>query len=730
MKTTINSTNVSLHTKRVLTLLLCALFSLAQPTFSQDDNGWGVEEDDPLMMYGDEDVLSIATGFSQPIAKAPSVATVITARQIKEAGATTLREVLESVPGLHISKYPHGRNPIYTFRGIYAGNNAQVLIMVNGIPINTLYLGSDGQISGFLPVEMIARIEVIRGPGSAIYGADAVAGVINIVTKSTDDWRGTEIGTRVGSYDTKKVWVTHGEQKGNYDLSIFLSAETSDGHKGTLQADAQTARDTKDGTNVSYAPGPVNTPHRSINFRTDLSRNNWRARLGIERLSNVGSYITAGEALDPTDRWVSDKTNADVTWHNRELFEHIDLKASASYYSTSQEIDGNQYMHNFSPGAKFAGFIIPDGIIGNPQYKDRYGRLSFNVAYDGIESHKLSLGMGYNKGEIHEVIQTKNFGIHPTTGLFTIPTTQNSPVFSVTDYSNLVYMDEGARHNRYLYLQDIWSFLHDWELTAGIRADHYSDYGSTYNPRVALVWAAQFDLNVKLLYGRAFRGPSFGETLAKNNVFVLGNKELDPETIATWELAFDYMPIDAPHWQLSFFRYDWDQIIQLVETGVVILGNKQKQFQNFGNQTGIGMELAVEWEVSRDIELQGNYSLQQSKNVTAATDSGGAPHWQLYLRADWQFKEDWHFNTQLNVVSNRRRAPIQTETREPLSGFTTVDITLRRTHLPNNWEVAASVRNLFDDDVFEPSVESPESFPNDLPMAGRSGYIEARYNFQ
>ncbi|MFC1749133.1 TonB-dependent receptor plug domain-containing protein [Pseudomonadota bacterium] len=752
MKSTSRYLDMPSSNKLFRNALFCFFISLSHQAVSQetdealedavvdqsiDAGGWGVEEDDPLMMYGDEDMLSLATGFTQPIAKAPSTATVITAKDIEAMGATTLREALETVPGLHISRHAHGQFPLYTFRGIYSNSAAQVLVMINSIPTNTLFVGSSGNYSGFLPVETIARIEVIRGPGSAIYGADAVAGVINIVTKSANDWRGTTVGGRMGSFDTQEAWVSHGAKKGEYDISLFLSAKKSDGHRRIIEADAQTINDVADSTTASHTPGAANTSYRSLDLRTDFSRADWRFRVGMQRLSNMGDYIAAGESLDPTDRWASDKVNADLTWHDADFYEHLDLKATISYYSTSQEIDGNQYMHVVPAGAKVASlFLVPDGLIGNPQYKDRYGRISIVAAYDGVDNHRVSLGLGYNKGELHDVFQTKNSGGNPLLGQtngtfcsfgnsFCLPVAANSPIFSVTDYPDLVYLDEGARHNRYLYLQDIWSFLHDWELTAGVRADHYSDYGSTYNPRIALVWAAQFDLNVKLLYGRAFRGPTFGETFTKNNPSVAGNSDLNPETIETWELAFDYMPVEAPHWQLSFFRYDWDAIIQLLPTGVGALD----QYQNFGNQTGHGMELAVEWEASRKLELEGNFSLQQSKNVTTATDSGNAPHWQLYVRADWQFREQWYFNTQINRVGDRRRALITGETREPLNGFTTVDVTLRRKQLLNNWEIAASIRNLFDDDVREPST-SPVNLPNDLPSAGRSTYLEARYDFQ
>lgn len=132
-----------------------------------------------LQLYGDQEMVSIATGTKQPIGKAPSVTTVVTAEDIKAMGATDIDEALEAVSGLHVSRNNIGYDPIYTFRGVNSSFNQQVLMLVNGIPITNIYAGDRSVIWGGMPVQAIARIEVVRGPGSALYGADASAGVIN-----------------------------------------------------------------------------------------------------------------------------------------------------------------------------------------------------------------------------------------------------------------------------------------------------------------------------------------------------------------------------------------------------------------------------------------------------------------------------------------------------------------------------------------------------------------------
>lgn len=158
------------------------------------------DEEDLAQAYGDPQMVSIATGSRQLISRAPSVATVITAADIQAMGATDLDDVMETIPGVHVARTTQVYSPSYVFRGINLGFNPQVLILINGIPATSVVNGNRGNGWVGLPLEHIARIEVIRGPGSALYGADALAGVINVITKSAEESGGTTIGARIGSF--------------------------------------------------------------------------------------------------------------------------------------------------------------------------------------------------------------------------------------------------------------------------------------------------------------------------------------------------------------------------------------------------------------------------------------------------------------------------------------------------------------------------------------------------
>jgi len=144
-------------------------------------------------------VTSIATGNPKSTREAPAITSVITARDIQAMGASTFEEALLAIPGLHVSNTGPSYFSKYLIRGGFSSVfNPEVLVMVNGIPIDTLF-----GIVGVIPIKMISKIEVIRGPGSALYGADAFSGVINVITKSASDIQGTEMGGNTGSFSTK-----------------------------------------------------------------------------------------------------------------------------------------------------------------------------------------------------------------------------------------------------------------------------------------------------------------------------------------------------------------------------------------------------------------------------------------------------------------------------------------------------------------------------------------------
>jgi iron complex outermembrane receptor protein len=665
------------------------------------------DEADLLEAYGGEEFISLATGAPKRLTRAPATATVITADDIAKIGATDLDQVLETVPGLHVAYSSQLYNPIYVIRGIHSTFNPQVLVLINGIPITNLYQGDRNLAWGGMPVNNIARIEVVRGPGSALFGADAFSGTINIITKTAEDIQGTQAGVRVGSFNTRDAWLLHGGKWGGLDVAFSMELHSTDGQREIVEADAQTDLDAIFGTHASLAPGPANLQRDTLDTRLDLSQGDWRLRLGYQGRRRLGLGVGAGQALDPQGSLDSDRLNGDITYHNPSLTQNWDVTGQLSYFNTSQISN----FVIFPPGA-FGG-AFPEGMIGNPEVYERHARLSLTGLYTGIAAHRLRLGAGFNYGSLYKARESKNFS--PTF----------APLGSVVDVTDTApFIRPHNRNVFYALAQDEWSFVRDWELTAGVRWDHYTDFGDTVNPRLALVWLTDYNLTTKLLYGRAFRAPSFAEQFAINNPVLLGNPKLKPETISTLELLFDYQATADLATKLSLFRYRMKDILRYVPDPAPATTITA---QNTGGQNGYGFEWEWDWRLNRELKLRGNYAFQRSTDDATKHDAGNAPHHHLYLRSDWKFRLGWNLDTQLNWVADRER--VVDDARPAIDDYVTVDLTLLHKERSDPWGMAASVRNLFDANAREPS-PAPGSIPNDLPLPGRNFYLELSYDFQ
>ncbi len=581
-------------------------------------------------------------------------------------------------------------------------------MLQNGIPTTAMFTGGKGNVWGGLPLEHIARIEVIRGPGSALYGADAYAGVINIVTKTAADAPGTQAGARTGSFDTRDGWLLHGGKLGPVEVAAYLRVGSTDGFKRIVSADAQTRLDALFGTHASLAPGPVSTGHDSVDATLDLARRQWRWRIGYKLRDHAGAGAGPSSALAATGASRGEWVTSDLSWTEPQFASHWSLGAVASYLHFA---DINPRIVLFPPGATFPTGTFPDGVIGGPNRWERQFRLSAYALYSGGAGHQLRLGVGHDDLNLYKAETWKNYLLSPAG----VPI----PTGPQTNYSEIQpHIRPHRRFNDYLYVQDEWRFARDWALTAGLRHDRYSDFGSTTNPRLALVWDAAQDLTAKLLYGQAFRAPALAEQYAINPV-ANGNPDLQAETIRTLEAALQWQVAPDMQVNLNAFRYAMRNVIRTVPNPAPAPG---ATFQNVGQQHGQGAELELEWNPRRELRLSANHSYQRSIDESTRQDVGYAPRHHLYARADWRFAGAWSSSAQLNRVVGRKRAA--GDKRPPVADYTSIDLGVRSSRGPGDWEVSASVRNLFNADVREPSLAPGTAIPNDLPMAPRSAWLQ------
>jgi len=673
----------------------CALSLSFLIFFSGLCNAYGEEDEELSYLYGDDDFVSIATGHRQRISEAPAVASVITAADIRAMGAQDLDQVLESVPGLHVAVSSSAYNPIYIIRGIYARRNPQALMLINGFPITNVETGNRGGIWAGMPVEMIARIEVIRGPGSALYGADALAGVINIITKGAADIDGLEVGVGGGSFDTRRGWLLYGGQLNGWDVGFGVEVFDTIGQRRTVSADAQTLRDVLDGTLVSLAAGSVNTNRKLIEMRLDLEKDEWRIRMGYQGRRDVGTGAGVNQALDPVGSGDSDRLNLDVTHKTERWVDGWEISNSFSLFDVT--IDTQDL--NLYPAGVFGGF--PNGLIGEPSISERHYRYDLVGVLKNIERHRIRLGAGYHYLDLYRVEEDKNFGSgSPPADLGTVQAVAEADRFIGTN----------TRKLSYVFVQDEWRLARDWQFVAGVRYDHFSDFGDTINPRLALVWAAE-QLTTKLLYSSAFRAPSFGNLYNRNNPVSVGSPNLKPEVIDTYELAFDYAFSPDLRAGLNLFYYEMKDLIRIEPVAV-----------NSGKQIGKGFELELEYELGPNALFSANYACQRARDTLTHSSAANAPQQQVFLQLDQALAPKWRLTTRLNAVMDRKRAA--GDSRSEIDDYTTLDLSLRGVDVLPGVTLTALIFNLTNTDAREPARYDPVSksvaIPGDLPLPGRS----------
>jgi iron complex outermembrane receptor protein len=657
--------------------------------------------------------VSIATGTLKPLASAPAVASVITAAELEALGVQDIDEALEMVPGLHVSHGSFIYASRYFIRGITSTYNPHTLVLVNGIPQTSLFTGDRGQrmmARSGLPVKMIERIEIIRGPGSAVYGADAFAGVLNIITKRPEDLDGGQASLAYGSFDTWYGFLRQSVGGDAVQGVVSLAYDRSEGDDPLIEADQQTSLDAQFGSSASLAPGPANLGYRNLDVRSDLRWDDWRLRLSW-RQDRVETAQGINDVLDPDSYFSHHHGTADLTWQAPEFRPDWDLEAQLSYLYS--DFRNPTLFRQFPPGA-FGG-SFPEGMLQKPELAEENARLHLVALYRGWDAHRLRLGSGFYWGDIFETRDAVNFELVPGN-----PVPQPRPLTDVSDTAR-AFLPENQRTSSHVFVQDEWQLTPEWELTAGLRHDDYSDVGGTTNPRLSLVWQATPALTGKLLYGEAFRPPAFFELYARNNPVALGNPQLRPEKLKSLELALSWNPTPAWSWDINLYEFHIRDFIDfLPDPGGTFTA------QNASRLKGRGVETELRHQLDKQLQVLANFSHQQTRDEGNGEALGFTPGAEANLRLIWEPAPHWQVTPRLVWVGPGKRPA--GDARADLDGYTTLDLSLRR-HLPRDFTLSFTARNLFDAEVREAS-RGPEagqpvpSIPNDLPQAGRSVTLE------
>ena len=648
---------------------------------------------------GDESYVAIATGYERPLHLAPAVATVFTADDIHRTGAQNLAEIINQTPGINVGYHWFQYEPIYQVRGFSSNFNQTVLIMIDGVPQTELMFGNRSIALGTIPLDIIERVEIIRGPGSALYGADAYSAVVNVITKKSVPDSSAEL--RGGSFDSKVFRVTDGNQSSKLNVAAGVEYSTTHGHRPVIGADQQTLLDRTFHTTASLAPGRADTQREELGALVNFTMGETTLKLRGSTWPEVGAGVGPASSLGPAGHTESNVVDLGLT-HTVATDFGLRIRGTLNHIGIRHNFEN---LYFFPPGA-FG--VFPDGAILDVDLAERIDSTAVIVDYTGA-AHRLTFGIGAERGELELKSQRTNYVINDAGTIVPIGSLQDTSNFPVTGQR------QKLRRLRYMFAQDEWEFLRDWSATLGARYDHYSNFGDTFNPRAALVWNTRYDLTTKLLFGRGFRAPSFLETSAQTVPAIQSNPNLKPEAQESWELVFEYRA--SPNWRhrLNFFRHTTtNQIFQ------VNVGGGRFRPENIGDQEGHGAEYEFSWTRSGRFVVLGSLSYQRNVNRTADKDAGYSPHSKGYL-AFTRYWPNWFATIQGMYIGTRRR--VATDPRPNPADYGIVDVRVAR-QLGPHFEIIGDVRNLLNADAAEPSFGT--SLPVDMPLPQRSYYVSIR----
>ncbi len=647
--------------------------------------------------------VEIATGYEKSKRLAPAVVETITAEDINALGVQTFDEVMERVAGVVVQRN-RVDDPIYNFRGLYTELNAQVLILLDGSPIGDPVAGGR-PIAWNNLVSNIEKIEIVRGPGSAVFGADAYAGVVNIITKGAVRKEISEVGAFGGSFGTYGGHLIASNNIGDARVTITLQGRRTAGDEDRIvSADAQTFLDRLTGTNASNAPAVLPTGRSEVLGRIDAQVSDGLSFYGFHnRYFNVEPAYTSSFLI------------SDETEYN------VNLTAVGGAYSTlfnetAFEIKGRALITDLSARTMIAPvgaatpappFLFPYAAFNLFEYKTIDGRAEANVT-QSFSTHTLRAGIGYIGQYSFDINDFRNFLLTP---LGPIPT-GNPELLLAEQLGEPQQTNETNRNVVYGFIQDEWQISPNVTLTAGVRYDYYDDIGGAVNPRGSVVWSPTLQTTIKLLYGAAFRPPTFLEVgTIDQGPLVSGNPDLEAETIDTFETSIQHQFGEDLLVELNGFYYRTDNEIVVIDT---LAG---PAFDNGEGVRGAGVESILSFTPDAPISLKASYTFQDVNHRTTRERAPNTPHHHAFIDVGLEVRSDVSLNIIANYVGKLTRAP--GDFRPPVDDYVRTDISLRyKPDFSDNLQFTFAVRNLFDADIVQPTSD-PRFAPDDLPDEGR-----------
>ena len=659
-----------------------------------------------------------ASGYLQKTSEAPSTIQVITAKQISERGYEELSDALRDIPGIDMIHLNGYAPTLIYFRGMYGAENLRALLMIDGIVENNI-VGSNDIAGPAYNLHNVDRIEIVWGPASVLYGANAFGGVINIITKKGGDINGVTAEKGFGTFNTSLEKVSMGAQTGRFEVSLSGSLYSTDGPVFANRDPSYTASYVDKAYSLNGSIG-----YSARQSKTTLGFRAYRTPMGWGTFLNSPTQFLGLPSQGYENRGVLGLLSRDVrnersgleSPYARTIFLQNEFKPSgklsflarAVYRETG--IGEDSYVYLTIDGKKLFR------VITASHSTRAFGEFLSN--YSPSENHKFSAGIQFyrdnvEKGSRRSTIDTNtNYlidGKHIVTNL----------------YSTFLPRTYDLRNNFGSYLQYVHhtDLLRKTTFTLGGRYDYNSYYGSNLSPRIAVVTQPTDQFTVKLQYGTAYRAPTNTEIYqAPLNV------KLKEEKIRTYELNLAYEVSNRAMFQLNGFRNKLDDVI--------VIGNLSNLNvnKNPAEITIYGLEGQMDYVHSAKLSGFVNFTIQDATGMNKTTnrvgDIPGIAKFKGNIGMSFNVQDLFNLSLTGNLVGDRR-APL-TSPYGSVDGYFLTHLNFKTRKLFND-RVSASlnINNLFNTKWLDPGFRTADGFlfSTVLEQPGRSAMLKVAVSF-
>jgi outer membrane receptor for ferrienterochelin and colicins len=612
----------------------------------------------------DVDVVVAASRHEQDPRIAPSSVSIITAEEIERYGCKTLADVLATVRGFYTS---YDRNYQYVgVRGFLRPGDygSRILILVDGYRINDPVYGQ-GPVGAEFPVDLslAKRIEVVRGPGSSLYGTNALLAVVNVVTKTGADVSGAELsGMATGGRGAGGA-LTWG--RGGGGRSLLVSGSVFDGDGRTLHFDEFD----DPATNNGYADNDFERHGRSF----------VRATYGCFALEAAYSSRTKGI---PTGAWgmvFNDERNRSV---DEQLF--VDLTWQRG---------------------------VPETLA--VLARAHHGRYTYDGDYAFGDSDTVLMNRDTAVGEWwgSELLLTKRLGgrhLATVGGEYQNNTRLDQDNFDV----NTTYLESRESGQTWgLYAQDEAAITDELTLDAGFRYDHYGAFGGDWNPRLAVVYSPTDGTAIKLLYGGAFRAPSPYELYYHDGGLTQkSSPDLGPESLTSYEAALEQRLGKTLEISASVFEMTLDDLI----TQTTDPSDSLLVYRNMDRAESRGVEVGLERRAAHGWRGRLLYSYQDARDLSTDDRLTGSPRHLAKLLLTAPLVGDRLFGA-LEVQYVGDRPTVRGGTAD---AYAVVNVNFFADAVGDAWALSAGIRNVLDQKYSDPGSE--EHIQDAIEQDGRT----------